>query len=176
MHSARFQLLLTLAALFLSGCAHGLSLTTVGTGPAEISGRYTLFLHGGRYAADLQNVAVLDREGDPYTFSIYAPKFDYRVEEGLDAREAVRRAEAFVRRHYAAVRSEWRKIVGPAGEAIGFELRPLYSATETGYPDILDITYSLRDREVSVRIAYKPEIERGLLNEEVGPFIFRGPR
>lgn len=170
--SFRIVIIAGLAA-FLAGCATGQYLKTEEASSSAPSGTYTLFLHGGRYAADLQNVAILDKEGDPYTFEIYAPKFDYKISRGVPARQAAEEAEKFVRLHYAVRNSQWEKILGPEGSVIGYEVRPLYQPLETGYPDILDITYVIRQNKVTVRISFKPDIERSILREDEGPFIFR---
>ena len=58
-------------------------------GTSELSGTFTLFLYDGRYAGDLQNVVILDKEGDPYTFEIYAPAFDYKIRRGVPADKAI---------------------------------------------------------------------------------------
>lgn len=163
-------------SIILAGCAPVPYLKTEGASLSEPSGNYTLILFGGRYAADLQNVAILDKEGDPYTFEMYAPAFDYKIRHGVSAKEAIQDAERFVRFHYAVRNSQWAKILGPDGGVIGYEVRPLYGRLETGYPDILDITYVMSDKKVIVRISFIPEMERAISREDEGPFLFRRGR
>ncbi|TAN39702.1 MAG: hypothetical protein EPN25_10370 [Nitrospirae bacterium] len=169
--SFRILVLNTIVAAALSGCATGQYLKTEEVLSPELSGTYTLILHGGRYAADFQNVAILDREGDSFSIGIYAPVFDYKVRSGLPADRAIEEAEKFVRFHYAARSSQWKKILGTDNSLIGYEVRPLYEPLETGYPDILDITYVTRGKKIIARISFKHDLERGILREDEGPLI-----
>ncbi|MBI4847007.1 MAG: hypothetical protein HY808_00310 [Nitrospirae bacterium] len=149
----------------LYSCAAGKYL---GTGPAtteEIRGTYTLLLHGGRYSDDVENVAVLDKEGDRYTFEIYAPEYDYTVKKGLPAKEALEEAERFVRFNSAFMRSRLSRIVDNEGNPIGYELRPLYHLFEFGQSDVLYIYYQMQDNRVLTIIRQK-EYSRG-------PSLFR---
>jgi hypothetical protein len=138
----------------------------------EIEGTYTLILYGGRYSSDIENVAVLDKEGDGYTFMVYAPEFEYRVKRHVPAKEALAEAEAFVRFHYAFWTAQLRGIVDTSGIPIGYEVRPLYSPLDFGNPDVLDVDYIIKDNNVTVRISLKRELRRQLFDDE-GPFLFR---
>lgn len=145
------------------------------TAPAdtrEVEGTYTLILYGGRYSADLENVAVLDKEGDAYTFNVYAPEFDYRVKRHVPAKEALEEAEAFVRFHYSFWKAQLKQIVDTSGIPIGYEVRPLYSPMDFGYPDVLEVDYILKDKTVTVRISLKRELRRQLFDDE-RLFLFR---
>jgi hypothetical protein len=175
--SSRIGVFIAIAAAVLAGCATGgQHLKTEESSPSGLSGTYTLILHGGRYAADMQNVAILDKEGDPYAFEVYAPAFDYKMRRGVPAEQAAEESEKFVRFHYAARNSQWKVIRGPEGGVIGYEVRPLYEPLETGYPDILEITYVINEKKVIARVSFKPEIERGILREDGDGFIFKGIR
>ncbi|MBZ0155082.1 MAG: hypothetical protein K8I29_02570 [Alphaproteobacteria bacterium] len=158
--------------LLLSSCAGGNYLRTEEVVRVDDTATYTLILYGGRYSLDLENVALLDREGDGYAFEIYAPEFDYRVIRGLPAREALAAAEKHAAHHHAFWRSFLSRIPGPGGQILGYEISPRYYPFETGYPDVLEISYHLQDNRVIVRIQLKPEVERRLTDEE-SPFIFR---
>jgi len=158
--------------VILAGCAGVSYLKTGAVDPAVITGTYTLLLHGGRYGDDMQNVAILDIEGDGYEFELYAPEFDYKVKRNVPAGEAVEEAERLVRSHYAFLRSQWLKILDSGGRIIGYEARPLYDPLHAGYPDILDITYVIRDHKVMVRIQFKPDMERAVTGERDFP-VFR---
>ena len=164
-------------ALFtcICSCASAPYLITVPTDPGEIAGTYTLILYGGRYSSDIQNVAILDKEGDQYTFSVYAPEFDYKVKKHVPAKEALSEAEAFVRFHYAFWKSQLRGIVDPTGIPIGYEVRPLYYPMDFGYPDVMDVDYILKDNNVTVMISLKRELRKRFLDDE-SPFIFRQGR
>jgi hypothetical protein len=148
--------------IVLSGDNH---LKTEAAYPAEVQGKFTLLLYGGSSSPnDLANIAILDAEGDPYSFEIYAPDSSYTVQAGLNAAQALKEAEQFVRRNIQFERSRLHRILSPAGAAIGYELRPLYSVTTFGRDDILDVRYSIKDRTVLVCIELEPDIERQSTN------------
>ena len=170
----RIIITFTVSALFLciGSCASAPYLITVPTDPREIEGTYTLILYGGRYSADLENVAVMDKEGDEYTFNVYAPEFDYKVKKHIPAKEALAEAEAFVRFHYAFWKAQLRVIVDPSGAPVGYEVRPLYSPIDFGYPDVLEVDYILKDHNVTLRISLRRELRRQLYDDE-RPFLFR---
>jgi len=159
-------------ALVLSSCAPALYLKTAGAQPAEVSGAYTLILYGARYSSDIENVAILAKEGTGYTFEVYAPEFDYRVKKNVPADEALAEAQRFVAFHYAFRRSQLSGILDKDGSPIGYEVRPLYSPLDFGYTDVLDIVYTLRDRKVTARIRLIRELERAPFRED-RPFPFR---
>ncbi|MFO0754478.1 MAG: hypothetical protein U0411_14285 [Thermodesulfovibrionales bacterium] len=163
--------LAALCLLLLSSCAGG-NLRAVETGRIDETATYTLILYGGRYLQDLANVALLDREGDGYTFEVYAPAFDYRVVKGLTAKEALSAAQKHVAQHYAFWRSYLSALPGPGGETLGYEISPRYYPYETGTPDVLDISYQMKGNKVVARIQLKPDVERRLTDEE-SPFIIR---
>lgn len=158
--------------LSLASCAPGLYLRTEAARDSDLTGTYSLILYGGRYSDDVENVAIFDREGDSYVFEIYAPDFDYRTLRNVPAREAFEEAEKFVGFHHSFRYSRLSRILDPAGNTIGYELRPLYTPTDFGYADILDVYYSLRDGKVSVSISLKPGV-RSIIREEERPFLFR---
>lgn len=112
---------------------------------AEIKWTFTLILYGGRYSDDLETVAILDSEGDPYHFEPFAPDFDYRIKKGMQAKDAIAEAEKFVSFHNAFWRSQLRKILDNNDNAIGYELRPLYLNFVYGMSDLMDIYYWLKE-------------------------------
>ena len=147
-------------ALFsLSSCMAGQQLRTSEALPPEIQGSYTLMLYGCSYPDDIENAAILAKEGTPYRFAIYAPSFEYKVKSGLSAEEALKEAQRFVQCGFFYQQSRLSAIQGPAGSAIGYELRPLYSPIRFGEDDVLDIRYALNGEHVVVYITLKPEIE-----------------
>jgi hypothetical protein len=139
-------------------------LKTEAASPAEVQGIFTLLLYGSSSPTDLANIAILDKEGDPYSLEIYAPDSSYTAQTGLNAAQALKEAEQFVRRNIQFERSRLHRILSPAGAGIGYELRPLYSVTTFGRDDILDVRYSIKDRKVLVRIELEPDIERQSTN------------
>ncbi len=154
------MVLFLLAAVGLSALSASAEiLKTEDAVASEVQGTYTLILYGGRYSSDLQTVAILAREGTGYAFEPYAPEFDYRVIQGVPAKEALSAAESFVRNHPSAYRSQLARILGPGGEVLGYELRPLYFPLDFGVTDVLDVTYWLTDRKVVVRVHLIPSVE-----------------
>jgi len=143
-------------------------LKTEETMPAEIQGTYTLLLYGCRSVDDVENVAILDKEGDPFTFDIFAPDFEYKVKTGLPAEEALKAAEQFIRCSFHYQKSQLSRIVGPSGEVIGYEVRPLYSPLRFGRYDLLDIQYTFKADKVVVYIRLDPTVERFIRNEGGG--------
>ncbi len=158
--------LLSVPAMVLNSCAPALYLKTSDAQSAEVTGTYTLILYGARYSSDIENVAILAREGTGYSFEVYAPDFDYRVKKNVPAEEALAEAEKFVGFHYAFRRARLSRIIDRDGSSIGYEVRPLYSPLDFGYADVLDIVYVLQDRKVSARIRLIRELERAPFRED----------
>jgi hypothetical protein len=154
---AAIILVIIVGFIVLSGENH---LKTEAVNPAEVQGRFTLLLYGSSSPNDLANIAILDAEGDSYSFEIYAPDTSYTVQAGLNAAQALKEAEQFVRRNIQFERSRLHRILSPAGAGIGYELRPLYSVTTFGRDDVLDVRYSIKDRKILVSIELDPDIER----------------
>ena len=139
-------------------CASGRYLRTDRAGPEELAGTYTLLLYGARHSADVANVAVLDKEGDAYTFEIYAPEYDYTVKTGIPAKEALEEAQAHVRYYRDFSRSRLSKITDKAGNTIGYELRPLYHAFHLGQADVLYIDYMVKEDKIITTIRIKEHL------------------
>jgi hypothetical protein len=133
-------------------CAYEQYLRTDRAGPEELAGTYTLLLYGARHSDDVANVAILDKEGDTYTFEIYAPEYDYSVKTGMSAKEALEKAQAHVRYYHDFSRSRLRKIIDKAGSTVAYELRPLYHAVHLGQSDVLYINYIVKDNKVITTI------------------------
>jgi hypothetical protein len=144
------SLVMTLTVASYS-CA-GRYLRTESATPREITGTYTLILYGGNYANAVKNVAILARQGTPYTFDIFAPSFDYKVIKNAPAREALEEAEKFLSFHPDFWKIRISEIVGPQGGAIGYEVIPLYYPTAFGYPNIIRTYYRMTGDKVIVYI------------------------
>jgi len=162
-------ILVVLSAVVLS-CAPGRYLRTEVAAPSEITGNYILMLYGGRYSDDIENVAILDKEGDPYTFEIFARPDNYTVHVNVPAKEILDESQKFVRTHRSFLRSKLSRIIGPNGNVIGYELRPLYQMLEFGSSDVLSINYRIKDSKVIIDIRPSQAVEH---NE---PFLFRRMR
>lgn len=156
------------------GCAGGAGLRTRVVNPQEVGGNVTLFLYGARYSDDIETLAVLDLEGDGYTFKVRAPDFDYKVKKGVPAGEALDEALEFISFHRSFQSPRVSSILDPQGRTIGYEVRPLYRIIDFPYSDVLDVYYGLSDGQVAVRIRLIPAVE--LQREERPRPIIRGRR
>jgi len=165
--------LIGISLILTVSCATGIYLRTERAQVTEISGTYTIILYGGRYSADMETIAILDKEGDKYTFEVYAPEFDYKIKHGVPAEEALEEAEKFVRFHHSFWQARLSKIIDPAGKTIGYEIRPLYHPIDFGYSDVLDVYYVIKDSKVIVTISLIPEVQRILFDDD-RPFLFKG--
>ncbi len=154
-------------SLNLSACTAtaGKHLNTGPADPKEVTGTYTLLLYGCRYPDDLENVAILDKEGGPYTFEIYALASRYKIKSGLTADEALREAGQFITCSVSYQGSRMSKISDPAGAIIGYEVRPLYSPVRFGMYDVLNIQYVMREGRITVYISLDPTVEMQLRDE-----------
>jgi hypothetical protein len=149
-------------------------LRTESATPGEITGTYTLILYGGNYANSVKNIAILAKEGTPYTFDIYEPSFDYRIIKGVPSREALTAAEKFVRSNPNFWKIQINEILAPQGGVIGYEVKPLYYPTAFGNSDIIRTYYKMTGNKVTVYI--RPQFRYPALDipfESGGSF---GPR
>jgi hypothetical protein len=156
---ATAAVLLILSAV--AGCAPGRQLVSRSADPAEVTGTYTLLLYGCHYSAQLDNVAILVKEESRYPLEIFDIDSSYRMKKGLTAQQALAEADAFIRcSSYGVWRVELRQIPDESGGTIGYEMRPLYSPLEFGFPDVLLISYALKDGRVSAHIRLDPAVLR----------------
>jgi len=149
-------LLLIFGVLFVSvSCAPGVRLNTQGEQDSEVAGNYTVIYYGCNFSNDLETIAFLDREDGAFDFEPFAPDFAYRVRKGLPAKEALESAMKFVNCSSSFSRAQVSRIVGPNGEAIGYEVRPLYQPFTYGSGDVLYVSYGLKDGKVIITV--RPE-------------------
>lgn len=141
------------------------SLRTEGVSAGSVAGTFTLILYGGRHFRDVESLAILDLEGDQYTFEPYAPDFDFRKIKGLSAKDALDNAQVFLSSHYAFRRSVLSRILDGSGKTVGYEVRPFYDPLTFGVTDVLDVEYVPRsDGKVRVYIRLKQAVERQLFS------------
>ena len=151
----------------ISSCmiSTGNHLKTEPAKPSEVTGIYTLLLYGCRYPDDLENVAILYKEGGPYTFEIYAPVSRYKIKPGLTADEALREAGQFLTCSVQYQESRMSGISDLAGAIIGYEVRPLYSPIRFGMYDVLNVQYVMKESKIVVYIKLDPTVELELRDE-----------
>ena len=140
------------------------ALRTEEANPEEIKGIFTLILYGGGYLDDLETIAILDTEGDPYVFDPFAPDFDYRMKKGMSAPEAYKEAAKFVNFHPSFWRSQLSRIIDKEGKVMGYEVKPLYRPIAFGVSNVLDVNYWLKEKgRVKVTIRLIPSIDKNRL-------------
>jgi len=148
-----YFLLLMFGVVFGSvSCTPGIRLNTQGAQDSEVTGNYTVIYYGCNFFNDLETIAFLDKEDGKYPFEPYAPDFEYRVKKGLSAKEAMETAMKFVTCNTSFSRAQVSGILGPNGETIGYEVRPLYQPFTYGAGDVLYVNYSLRDGKVVINV------------------------
>ncbi len=128
----------------------------------DIKGVFRLILYGGRNMNDIERLAILDIEGDRYTFEPFAPDFDYRIKDGVTEKEAIDDSYNFISSHNAFHHVQLSKILDFNGNIIGFELRPLYIPFVFGVSDVLEVYYSLKGEKVRAYIRIIPSVEKAL--------------
>lgn len=137
-------------------CAKGTYLKTESAPGIEGDKVLTVIFYGHEYLNNPVKAAILDIEGDEYTFEVKASGYEYSVERGVPVKEALKESQIFVSRHSYYLSSRFQKIVGGNGEIIGYELRPLYHSSAFGMSDILYLRYRIDDKKVIVSIDMKP--------------------
>lgn len=161
-----FVLLLLLSILALSqltSCVNSKVLSPRMITPAEVEpGTYSVILYRNQAVDYLTTVAFLDREGDAYTIVPQTASFTYTVMKGLSADEALKMAEQFVRTQPSYSNTEIKAIRDPAGNLLGYEVRPIYQPFVYGDAgDVLNISYFLHpDKKVSVWVRLKNYIDQ----------------
>jgi hypothetical protein len=151
---------LLLMTIALQSCMTGIQLRTTAADRAAISGTYTLLLYGCHYPDQIDNVAILVDENSRYPVEIYDLDTSFKMKKGVPALQAVTEADEFVRCSFHKVwQTQISRIVDDSGGTMGYEFRPLYTVTEFGTPDVLMISYSLKDGKVRAYIKKSPRVE-----------------
>jgi hypothetical protein len=135
----------------------------------EISGTFSLILYGSRHMEDVETVAILDKEGDDYTFEPFAPEFNYKIMKNVPAKEAFRTAIEFVSWHSSFRRVQLSRIFDYKGNTLGYELKPLYFPLTFGVSETIEVDYWVKGNKVIIRIKLLPSVEeklRGGVNKE----------
>ncbi|MFI5295483.1 MAG: hypothetical protein ACHQ0Y_10710 [Thermodesulfovibrionales bacterium] len=157
-----------LAALVVVSCTSGIRLNTQGTGYSKAEGTYRVILFGCNFGNDLETIAFLDKENDKYVFEPYAPDFKFKIKKGVQAEAALKEAGEFVNCNTSFLHFQTYGIIGPNGETLGYELRPLYEPLAYGVQDVLLTDYWLKDDKVVIKIRLNPWVERMLQGDGGG--------
>jgi len=138
---------ITLFLLLMAGvaaAAPGLARNEVAV-PGEIPGVYTLLLAGASYNNDPERVAILDLEGDAYTFQPVMPAYRYTKVPGLPAAAALIQAEKYLALHCAYNGYRLKSLALPDGKIVGYELIPDLPAALCEYGNVVTVAYGVGD-------------------------------
>jgi hypothetical protein len=124
------------------------TLQTQDGGLTETAGTYTIIRYGASNPEDFATFAIIFPEQGRYSFDIFKPDFEYRVEKGLTAKQAMEAAQTFVNWHPEFSRAQTSRILGPDGNVIGYEVKALYKTTLFGKEDVAYLTYVLKDNNM----------------------------
>ncbi len=165
------------AAMLLvpAACAPGIVLHTRPDQSAGLrEGTYTLFLYGCSNPQSIENTVILAPEGGKHPLAVYGPEFEYKIKQGVPAKEALAEADRFLRCSVYYRKTQLRDVLDRTGGVIGYELRPLYSIVDFGVEDVLLVDYrQMQDNRVVVYINLDPRVDRRI-NEEREPLIEHG--
>ncbi len=157
------MLFVLILAAGIQACVPGNQIITRAAVPDEVNDTYTLMLYGCHYSDEIDNVGILVAGNSKYPVEIYDLDTSYRMKKDVPGRQALAEADSFVRCSTHRVwQTQLRRIPDDSGGTIGYEVRPLYIPYEFGVPDVLRITYSLRNGVVRVMIKVDPDIERAI--------------
>jgi hypothetical protein len=155
-----------LATILCGACAvTTYTLKTEEGGLTATSGTYTIVRYGMSNPEDYANFAIIFPEQGKYSFDIYKPDFEYRIEKGLTAKQAMESAQESVRRSPEFSRAQASKIIGPDGNVIGYEVKALYKRTLFGMEDVTYLTYVL---QVNNMVTVYIRIDDAVLSRQKG--------
>jgi hypothetical protein len=157
-----FFVLLILSIVNFS-CAPGQYLKTMRTSDSALSGMFTVIHYGYNYSNDPLSLAILDLEGDQYTFEMYANEYEYVSNKGVPAEKALQNSLFFISQHSYYFSSQLSRILDDNGQIVGYELRPLYHVQLFGINDILDVDYRIIENRIIVSADLKRSIEKSFL-------------
>jgi hypothetical protein len=126
-------------------------------------GNYTLILHGAKHGEDLETIAMLDFEGDEFTFELHASEYKYETKKHMGDGEALEEAESFISWYPSFSRAQVSRITDEQGRILGYEVRPFYLRISTyGFSDVLNVYYELEDKKVTILIRLKRDVEKAI--------------
>ena len=153
----------------IQGCSHGTQLRTESADPKGIEGTYDLFTYGCRYPKDIEHAAFLIAPDKAGRVEFYVPATSYKVKRSVPAEQALAEADTHVRcgvRTVVGIRVH--RIPDGSGGTLGYEVLPRYSATEVGWMDPLNVSYSLKDGKITVYVRLLPDVEKKLYGSPSG--------
>lgn len=133
--------------------AIAVELKTSKTSPSEVKGTYQLMLYGCAAPSSTENVAILVKEDSTYDVDIFAPAGSYMVTRSVEGADGLAKAAEFLKCNSDAKQTLLRKIMGPKGTLLGFELVPVYNSG-SDFPT----HYTFNKKKNRVRAYVKMEI------------------
>jgi hypothetical protein len=114
--------------------------------PKELPGLFTLVLIGeAGGSSDAERVALLDPEGDAFTFRPVAPEYRVKTLVGLTAAAALSEAEKFFAGHCAYNGYRVKNLLLSTGASVGVELVPDYPVALCEYGNEVTVSYIVGD-------------------------------
>jgi hypothetical protein len=123
--------------------------------PSEVQGTFTVMLYGCNGESDVNDIVLLQKEGENKPFGIDPPAFDYAyygVERGIEGKEALRKAQQFLACSAEPDHIQLSRIVDSEGTILGFELKPQYRAAKYGAADSYFTRYTEDDDAITVQM------------------------
>ena len=119
---------------------------------------FTLIYLLGRDKEDQRRAVILDFEDDGVEFIPTVPGYEYEILQSVSISEAIYETEIFFGHQAVITNYYFKRVLGPEGSVIGYEIRPTYVESMYGNFDPLKIEYKFKRRRVSVSIG----LHRGL--------------
>ncbi len=159
--SIKVLILLSLLSLIIASCAGGKNLRTAPSSAESISGIFDVTFYSNEDFDGLKKVVILDVAADAYEILLYEPEYFMQKVKHAKGDNAVKSAVEFIKGHPNYIKYQINKILDKEGNAIGFEVRPLYNPTTYGISDVMNNYYTLEDEgKVRATISLKAQIRR----------------
>jgi hypothetical protein len=134
-------------------------LRTAKADASEVEGTFTLMLYGCNNESDVNNIAILQREGDVRSFNIEGQSSDVQVKAGLSGEAALVEADKFLECRSEFDHTQLAKIVDSEGSILGFEVKPHYLMEKYGMPDAFMTRYVITGDAIDAWITPSPFVE-----------------
>jgi hypothetical protein len=159
--SIKVFILLSLLSLILTSCAGGKNLRTTPSTAESISGIFDVTFYSNQDYDGLKQIVILDLVDDAYEIVLYEPKYYMQTVKHAKGDDAEKSAVEFLKDHPNYINYKINKILDKEGNAIGFEIRPLYAPATYGITDVMQNYYTLEDDgKVRATITLKGQIRR----------------
>jgi len=130
---------------------------------SEVQGTFTVMLYGCNGSSDVNNLAILKKEGEGKPFGIGPPPFDlayFGVKIGLEGHDAIAEAIKFLACGVNMDHTLLSKITDSNGTILGFELKPQYNIAKFGTADAFFTRYIDNGDSITVHMIPNLDIEK----------------